>query len=73
MQQIGKYIILFALILLVIGVVIYFLGNKLHWFGHLPGDIQIKRENLRFYAPITSMLLLSALISFILWLLSKIK
>ena len=73
MQQIGKYIILFALILLVIGVVMYFLGNKLHWFGHLPGDIQIKRENLRFYAPITSMLLLSALISFILWLLSKIK
>ena len=73
MQQVGKYIILLALILFVIGVIIYFLGNKLHWFGNLPGDIQIKRENFRIYAPITSMLLVSAFISFIIWLVSKIK
>jgi len=73
MQQVGKYIILLALILFVIGVVIYFFGNKLNGFGNLPGDIQIKRENFRIYAPITSMLLLSAVISFIVWLVSKIK
>ncbi|MES9994166.1 MAG: DUF2905 domain-containing protein [Candidatus Thiodiazotropha sp.] len=36
--------------------------------GRLPGDIVVERENFRFYLPLTSMLLVSALISAILWL-----
>jgi hypothetical protein len=36
--------------------------------GRLPGDIVVERENFRFYLPITSMLLVSALISIVLWL-----
>jgi len=73
MQQIGKYIIITGIVLLIIGLILYFVGNKFQWFGHLPGDIKIKRENFRLYAPITSMIIISAFLSFLLWLFSKIK
>ncbi len=39
--------------------------------GRLPGDILLERENFRFYLPLTSMLLVSALLSLILWLFKK--
>ena len=73
MQQIGKYIIITGIFIVAIGLILYFAGNKLQWFGNLPGDIRIKRENFRLYAPITSMIILSAFLSFILWLISKFK
>ncbi|MCU7944569.1 MAG: DUF2905 domain-containing protein [Candidatus Thiodiazotropha sp. (ex Cardiolucina cf. quadrata)] len=40
-------------------------------FGRLPGDIVVERENFRFYLPLTSMLLVSALITLILWLIRR--
>jgi ribose/xylose/arabinose/galactoside ABC-type transport system permease subunit len=39
--------------------------------GRLPGDIRIERGGFTFYFPLTSGLIVSALISFILWLLRK--
>ncbi|MFP4619812.1 MAG: DUF2905 domain-containing protein [Bacteroidales bacterium] len=73
MHQIGKYLIVIGIIVIVVGVILFFLGNKLSWFGNLPGDIKIKRENFVFYAPITTMILLSIVLSFLLWLFSRIK
>lgn len=73
MQQIGKYVIITGVVIVIIGVIIYFAGNKLQWFGNLPGDIKVKRENFSLYAPITSMILISVILSFMLWLISKIK
>ncbi len=35
------------------------------WFGHLPGDIQIRGENSRIFAPISSMLVVSVVLSLI--------
>lgn len=72
-QQTGKYIIILGAAIVVIGVIVFFLGNKLHFFGNLPGDIRIKRDNFVFYAPITSMILLSIVLSFLLWVVSKIR
>jgi DUF2905 family protein len=40
-------------------------------FGHLPGDIRIERDDFTLYIPLTSGLIVSALISLILWLLHK--
>lgn len=40
-------------------------------FGRLPGDIYIDKPNFKLFFPITSMLILSAVISFILWLFRK--
>lgn len=39
--------------------------------GRLPGDILLERENFRFYLPLTSMLLVSGLLTLILWLFRK--
>jgi hypothetical protein len=70
-QQTGKYLIFLGVIVVVIGAVVYFFGNKLHWIGRLPGDIRIERENFRFYFPITSMILFSVLLTVVVNLLRR--
>ena len=70
-QATGKYIILIGLAVVLIGIVVYFLSDKLHWLGRLPGDIRIEKENFRFYFPITTMLLLSGLLNLIIWLVRR--
>ena len=61
----GKYLILIGGAVAVIGIVIYFFHDKLHWIGHLPGDIRIEKENFRFYFPITTMIIFSVLLTVI--------
>ncbi len=70
MTELGKWLIILGLIVTAIGLVLSFLG-KLPWLGRLPGDIFIKRENFAFYFPLATCLIISALISFILWLIRK--
>ena len=70
-QDIGKYIIVVVLGIIVLGALIYFFHDKLHWLGRLPGDIRVERENFRFYFPITTMILISVLVTGILWLVRK--
>ena len=55
MQSIGKILIITGAIAILAGVVICFAGNKLSWLGHLPGDIRIENENVKFYFPVTTM------------------
>lgn len=40
-------------------------------FGRLPGDIIIDRPGFRFYFPFTTMIIISAVVSFIMWFLKK--
>ncbi|WP_043530498.1 DUF2905 domain-containing protein [Litchfieldella xinjiangensis] len=59
--------------LVLIGIAIVLVGLLWPWlsklpFGQLPGDIAIRRENVSFYFPITTMILISAIISLVLWL-----
>jgi hypothetical protein len=68
----GKWIILTGSCIILTGVVIYFFHDKLHWIGHLPGDIRIEKENFRFYFPITTMILLSLLVSLLIYLIKKL-
>ncbi|HEY1021966.1 MAG TPA: DUF2905 domain-containing protein [Flavisolibacter sp.] len=72
MPQVGKYIILAGLLIVVIGAIVYFFGNKLHWIGRLPGDIRVEKENVRFYFPITTMILFSLLLTVIVNLIRRI-
>ncbi len=65
-QNWGKYIIFIGIGVVVVGLLIYFFHDKLHWFGRLPGDIRVERENFRFYFPITTMILISLLITILL-------
>ena len=64
-QDTGKYIIGFGIIVVVVGLLIYFFHDKLNWIGRLPGDIRVERENFRFYFPLTTMILLSLLLTLI--------
>lgn len=72
MQQTGKILIVAGIILIIAGLIIYFAGNKLTWLGHLPGDIRIEKENVKFYFPITTMILISVVLSLILYLIRKL-
>ena len=67
----GKYLMLIGAAVVVIGLVIYFFHDKLHWIGHLPGDIHIEKENFRFYFPITTMIVFSVLVSVIIALIRR--
>lgn len=62
----AKWLITLGLILVVLGV-LWPLLSKLG-LGHLPGDIRIERKNGSFYFPITSSLLVSAILTLILWI-----
>ncbi|HYO21813.1 MAG TPA: DUF2905 domain-containing protein [Flavisolibacter sp.] len=71
-QNTGKYIIVFGGLIILIGLVVYFFGDKLGWIGRLPGDIRIEKENFRFYFPIITMVLFSILITVIINLIRRI-
>jgi len=72
MPQFAKILIKAGIILVVAGLIFWLAGGKLSWIGRLPGDIRVEKENLRFYFPITTMILLSVAISVILWILRKL-
>lgn len=62
--------------LIIIGLIVVAVGVLWPWLsklplGRLPGDIVIERENFRFYFPITTMIIVSVVVSVILWLFRK--
>lgn len=67
MAGFGKTLILFGIVFIVVGV-IFSLAGKIPWLGHLPGDIYIQRERYSIYFPLTTCLLISAIISLVLYL-----
>lgn len=69
-HQLGKVLIYAGIFLLVLGV-LFFFGDKIPFLGKLPGDIYIKRKNFTFYFPIVTSILLSLIISLIIYLLKK--
>ena len=58
-------------IILIVGFIVYFSGDRLKWFGNLPGDIRVERPGFSFYMPIASMLLVSTVLSALVWLVRK--
>ena len=67
MAGLGKNLIYLGLFLVVLGL-IFSLGGKIPWLGHLPGDITIQRERFTFYFPLTTCGLISAVITLVLYL-----
>lgn len=66
MIRMQKALIILGLIFLVTGIAWPWLSAT--QLGRLPGDIVIQRENFTFYFPITTMIVVSAVISLIVWL-----
>lgn len=67
----GKYIIIAGIMIILLGVIIYFFHDKLNWVGKLPGDIRIEKANFKFYFPITTMILFSLALTIIVQLIRK--
>jgi hypothetical protein len=68
----GKILVVLGLILLIAGIMIWIGGDKFGWFGNLPGDIRVERKNFSFYFPLTSMVVLSIVLSLVIWLIRKL-
>lgn len=62
----GPMLVALGVGLILIGLL--FWSGSLAWFGKLPGDIRIEREAVRIYVPIVSMLLVSVVVSLVLYL-----
>ena len=66
MAGLGKTLIYLGLLLVAIGLVLS-LAGKLPWLGQLPGDISIERERFSFYFPLATCILISVIISLVLY------
>jgi len=69
-QPLAKLIILMGVILVIVGAILYFFKG-IPFLGKLPGDIHIEKKNFSFHFPITTCILLSVILSIILYLISK--
>jgi hypothetical protein len=67
----GKFIVGIGIILVAVGLILWVAGDKFTWFGNLPGDLKVERPGFTFYAPITSMIILSVVLSIILALIAR--
>ena len=68
----GKFLIIIGIVLIIAGLMIHF-GVRLHWFGRLPGDFTIRREGFSVYLPFATSILVSFIVTLILYFLSKLK
>ena len=67
---IAKILIAFGLLIALVGVVLLLVG-RVPWIGRLPGDIHIQRGNFTFYFPLATSLLLSVVLTLVLYLLGR--
>ena len=66
----GKMLIFFGVILIIVGG-LFLLGGKIPLLGRLPGDIAVQKKNFSFYFPITTGIIISIILSFLMWLLGR--
>ncbi|MCZ6624355.1 MAG: DUF2905 domain-containing protein [Deltaproteobacteria bacterium] len=67
MVSLGKGLIFFGILLVILGV-IFSVGGKIPWLGQLPGDIYIQRGRFTLYLPLTTCVLASLIVTLVLYL-----
>ncbi len=72
MAELGKFLIIMGALIAGLGIFFLFWG-KIPYLGKLPGDIVIKKDNFVFYFPITTSIIVSVVLSLILYFISKIR
>ena len=68
----GRTLVGIGLVIAGVGLV-WILAPSISWLGRLPGDIRIERENFRLYLPLITCLLLSLILSLVVWLVRLFK
>jgi hypothetical protein len=72
MDGIGKILLIMGLVLATAGA-IFMAAGKVPFVGRLPGDIRIERENYMIYFPIATCLLISAIATLVMWIISRFR
>lgn len=70
MNELGRALIVLGLIVAGLGVLLVLFG-RVPWIGRLPGDIHVERGNWSFYFPLGTSILVSIVLTLVLWLLSR--
>ncbi|MCM8799988.1 MAG: DUF2905 domain-containing protein [Candidatus Omnitrophica bacterium] len=70
MEAIGKLIIILGFLLIGVGLILVFI-EKIPYIGKLPGDIFIQKKNFIFYFPLTTSIIISIVVSLLIWLWSR--
>jgi hypothetical protein len=70
MSDLGRFLIMIGVILVLVGAV-FLLAPKIPWLGKLPGDISFKRGYFSFYFPLGTCILISIILTLILYLFRK--
>ncbi len=73
----GKALVIIGIVAVIAGVFLMVFQKTgvpgfMRWFGNLPLDIKISRDDFRFYFPIGTSIVLSVILSFLLYLINKI-
>ena len=70
MPELGRLLLVVGAVIVVLGLVLTFTG-RIPWLGRMPGDIVYRRGNFTFYFPLATSILLSLVLTAILWLVRR--
>jgi hypothetical protein len=73
MQSLGRMLVAIGLLILIVGGIILLASRIGLPFGKLPGDVAIRGKHFSFYAPLASCLILSILLSLLMWLVNQFR
>jgi hypothetical protein len=70
MSELGRALIVLGVVVVAVGALLVFFG-RVPWVGRLPGDIHVQRGNWTFYVPLGTSILLSVILTLVLWLIGR--
>jgi Protein of unknown function (DUF2905) len=70
MSELGRALIVLGVVIAAVGLLLVLFG-RLPWLGRLPGDIAIQRGSWSFYFPLGTSILLSIVLTLLLWLIGR--
>ncbi len=73
MKAVSRWLIGLGTGLVVMGIILYFFGEKLGWLGRLPGDLRWEKGNFRFYFPVTTLIIINLILYLLMRLYSWLK
>jgi hypothetical protein len=69
-SELGRVLVVLGLLVVALGAVLL-LVDRVPWIGRLPGDVHLQRGNWTFYFPIGTSILLSIVLTLVLWLIGR--